>query len=286
MKTILVTGSSGFIGKHLVHKLKLENFQIIQIPSSIKSIENENTWQDLPGADCVYHLAARTYVPDSWTDTQQFLSTNVIGTQKVLEYCKKHNSKLIYMSAYLYGKPEHLPIDESHSLQPNNPYALSKCFAEQLCKFYSTYHDISVTIIRPFNIFGPGQDEKFLIPFVIRQVKYEDKIYVKDLKPCRDYIYIDDLIDALLEANKLHAKMHVMNIGSGVSYSVKDIINIIQEVAKTSKKVVSTNEERPNEIDDVIANIKSASELLNWTPKLSFRDGVKKMLETEGVINV
>ncbi len=172
-----------------------------------------------------------------------------------LNYCKLNCAHLIYISAYLYGIPKKLPINENHPIFPNNPYALSKHLSEKLCEFYSSYYNIAVTVIRPFNIFGPGQRSEFLIPKLIKQILDSNEVRAKDFSPKRDYIYIEDFVDALVKVLGISDNFQVINIGSGKSYSVREIIDIIQEEAETKLPVFSDQEVRENEIDNVCADI-------------------------------
>ena len=160
------------------------------VTSADGDIADPHTLADLPGAAQVFHLAARTFVPDSWRDPAGFVSANVLGSVNVLEYCRKHRAQLTFVSGYLYGKPRHLPISETSPPCPNNPYALSKHLAEQECAFYASEFGLPVTVIRPFNVFGPGQKSHFLIPAIVRQLFGSKAIVVKDLEPRRDYIYL------------------------------------------------------------------------------------------------
>ena len=114
MKNILVTGANGFIGSHLSSKLSKESkYNIKKIDRSFGDITNTTTWSNFPKCEIVIHLAGRTFVPDSWVNSKSFINTNVIGTAMALDYCKKNNSKLIFLSSYLYGKPKKIPIDEN-----------------------------------------------------------------------------------------------------------------------------------------------------------------------------
>jgi nucleoside-diphosphate-sugar epimerase len=156
----------------------------------------------------------------------------------------------------------------------------SKILAESVCKFYSDNFDVKVNIIRPFNIYGPGQSDRFLIPEIILQtLSKAEEIKVQDLSPKRDFVYIDDLIDAIILSLNTEGNYNILNIGSGESYSVKEIIDLIQKIANTNKPVISNDNIRKNEIPDVIADISFAKEKLNWNPKFSFEDGLKKLVE-------
>lgn len=279
MKNILITGSSGFIGKALLLKLQ-ENFIVTGLDSSHGSITEKDYFAPYldKSISHVFHLAAKTFVPDSWENTYDFYNINVIGTENVLEFCRKTDASLTYISAYIYGQPEKLPISETHSINPNNPYAHSKYLAEQLCHFYSREFNVKITVIRPFNIYGIGQDERFLIPWILKQALFSDVIAVKDIAPKRDYIYIDDFIDALVATIGCEGTFSIYNIGSGCSLSVLDIINTIQKTIGTQKMVVSENVTRKNELNEVVADIGLAFKSLNWWPKHTFLEGIEKIV--------
>lgn len=277
MNKILVTGATGFIGKHLVLKLRNEGNEVIGINSTNGDIAEEATWLNLPSAEVVIHLAASTFVPASWENPETFLKTNLLGTISALNYCKRYGARMVFLSSYLYGNPDKLPISETAELRPNNPYALSKKMAEDACEFYSKYHGINITILRPFNVYGPGQTGNFLIPSIIKQIISGISIYVKDLDPKRDYIYIDDLINAIIKASKLQDRFNVFNIGTGKSYSVAELIELIQRILCKNLPIHSSNERRPEEIMDTVADISKAVNFLNWQPQWTLEEGIRSI---------
>jgi nucleoside-diphosphate-sugar epimerase len=281
MAKVLVTGASGFIGTHLVPKLRANRHDVIEVNSARGDLSEKATWSSLPLSEVVIHLAGKTFVPDSWKDPAGFLKTNLHGTVGALNYCRQYNARLVFLSSYLYGNPEKLPIQESASLNANNPYALSKKLAEEACEFYANHFGIKTAILRPFNVYGPGQAESFLIPSIVNQVTSGDIIRVKDLEPKRDYIYIDDLIDAITKTVDLNRKFNIFNIGTGVSHSVAEIINLIQEIKGTNRVVHSACERRPEEVMDAKADITKVSEVLGWVPKWSLRSGLQKILSED-----
>jgi nucleoside-diphosphate-sugar epimerase len=281
MKNILVTGASGFIGKELVKNLLKKRFKVIEFNSSAGDISELNLIERYKNEkiDHIFHLSAKTFVPDSWENPTSFYKTSVMGTNNVLELCRDKKASLTFVSAYLYGEPEKLPISEDDNVKSNNPYAHSKYLAEELCRFYAEYYNVNITIARPFNIYGKNQKEIFLIPHIIKQVLNNDVINVKDLHPKRDYIYLDDLVLGLVKTidNKKHFSIY--NFGSGVEISVQEIIDIIQKIANTQKVIISEKNERKNEIMNIVADISKAKKELDWTPKYNFKDGIKEILK-------
>ena len=281
MRSALVTGANGFIGKALTLKLKKDGVRVIEFTSSYGDISEFDfiKYYSTLQIDYVFHLASKTFVPDSWTNPLEFYRTSVLGTGNVLELCRDRNISCTFVSAYLYGLPNKLPISENDRIKPNNPYANSKYLAEEICKFYSEYHNVKVVIARPFNIFGKNQKDIFLIPHIIRQALNNKEIKVKSLQPKRDYIYIDDFIDGLMKTIDVQKKFSVYNFGSGVGLSVQEVINVIQKVLGTNKKIVLEKQERQNEIMNTVADISKARHDLGWEPKVSFEEGIKKMLQ-------
>jgi len=281
MKTILVTGVSGFIGSALVKQLKFIGFDVLEFNSPKGDIVECDFLTEYKDKKIkhIFHLASKTFVPDSWENPIEFYKTSVIGTGNVLELCREQNISLTFVSAYLYGLPEKLPISEVDKVKSNNPYAHSKYLTEELCRFYSEYYGVKVTIVRPFNIYGKKQKDMFLIPYIINQVLNDDKIKVKDLNPKRDYIYIDDLINGLVKTLNNKKSFSIYNFGSGVSFSVSEIIEKTQNIVGTNKKVISEKNERKNEIMDVVADISKAKNDLGWIPNFTFEQGIKEIIK-------
>ncbi len=281
MKNILITGANGFIGKALSHKLIATGFNVIEFNSSHGDIANFNFENEFSNVEInyIFHLAAKSFVPDSWINPLQYYKTSVLGTGNVLEFCRGRNIPLTFISAYVYGEPEQLPTNEKCKLNVNNPYAHSKFLAEEMCYFYSENFNIKIVIARPFNIYGKNQNEKFLIPYIIKQVLENEEIKVKDLHPKRDYLYLDDLVDGLIQTMNSNDNFSIFNFGSGYSLSVEEVIKKIQEVVGSNKKVISENIERKNEIMNVVADIRKAKKELNWEPLYSFEEGIKEILE-------
>lgn len=280
MKNILITGASGFIGKALSNKLTSIGFNVIKFNSSYGDIAHFNFVNEFSNIKInhIFHLAAKTFVPDSWINPLKFYETSVLGTGNILEFCKCRNIPLTFISAYIYGEPEQLPIRENCKLNANNPYAHSKLLAEEMCQFYSENFNIKIVIARPFNIYGKHQNEKFLIPYILKQVLQNEEIKVKDLHPKRDYLYLDDLVDGLIQTMNCNNNFSIFNFGSGYSLSVEDIIQKIQEIVGSNKKVIAENIQRKNEIMNVVADITKAQEELGWRPRISFQEGIKEIV--------
>lgn len=278
---VLITGAKGFIGSNLCLKLKELNISFIEYSNHHYSW-NASIFDPYltEGITHIVHLAAKNFVPESWEKPEYYIQINVNSTVSLLEFSRKINAKFIFLSSYMYGKPECLPIDESHSTSVLNPYALSKYLAEEACKFYSKNFHISISVLRVFNIYGPGQKSNFLIPHLISEVLSSQEINVLDLSPKRDYLYISDLIDAIISLFDCDVEFEIFNIGSGTSNSVNEIIDVLQNISNTNKKVNSKSEIRKNEINDVVANTGKINRLNGWIAKVNLEEGLKKCLES------
>lgn len=277
MKNILVTGANGFIGKALVRRLSDCGYKVFEFDINIGDISEKDSLKivEKKNIDHVFHLAARSFVPDSWKNPVEFYKTNVIGTANVLDFCRSHFCSVTYVSSYAYGTPDYFPIDENHPVKSYNPYSHSKNMAEEICEFYKKNFGVKITIFRPFNIYGPGQNEIFLIPEIIKQLVSSGKkiIEVNDLKPKRDYLYIDDFIDALMLS--IDNTDGIYNIGSGYSLSVEEIIKKAIKVSGIDKKYLSKNSSRKNEVNDVVADISKVKKELGWVVNTAFEKGLK-----------
>lgn len=280
MASFLVSGARGFIGRHLVAELSRLGCSMVAIGTADGDVAEAATWQRLPPVETVVHLAARSYVPDSWNDPSDFMRVNLLGTCAALSYCRQHGARILFISSYLYGMPDRLPISERAPLIATNPYALSKKFAEEACRFYAEHYGVDVTVLRPFNIYGVGQPEHFLVPTILGQVQRGGEIRVKDLDPRRDYIYVRDVVAAIALAAKAWRGYRVFNIGTGTSHSVAELIATIQELWDVQLPVVSSEERRQGEIMDTIADICAARTELGWEPRYSLQDGLADMRAT------
>lgn len=277
-KKIFVTGSDGFIGLRLVSCLYEKGFDVLTFGRAQGDIVESNI------AICeishIFHLAGKIYIPESWKNPSVFYRDNIIGTQRVLELCRQNQCSMTFVSSYVYGEPRFLPISENHPVNPNNPYSHSKYMAEEICAFYAEQFDCRLTIIRPFNIYGPNMDERLLFSKIIRQMLDPeiDCIEISDLSPRRDYLYIDDLINALTLTIG-NEKYQVFNVGSGVSVSISDIINCVGDVLNIRKNVISKNEVRKDEIPDIVADVRKIKEVMGWEPMIGLKEGIKRTID-------
>lgn len=273
-----MTGSEGFLGKHLVSVLKASGAEVVY-SDSLKG-RDIRIWKDLGiyrSIDLIYHLAAKMDVTKSFKNTRDIYEINLLGTINVAELALRESAKIIFTSSYIYGIPQYLPVDENHPINPTNPYARSKLLAENILKAYNKDFNVSVVILRPFNIYGKGQKECYLIPTILNQLE-TGLVKLQDPLPKRDFIYVDDMIDCLLKAANCKEGFDVFNIGSGKSLSVQEIVNSIMNIYSKDFSVIYLDERRSSETIDCYANIDKAKRILKWLPKTSFEEGLMKTI--------
>lgn len=278
---VLVTGGSGFIGSHLVAHLQRIGKEVVT-PSRRDGFDLLTGELPLDDIDHVFHLAAQTGVVESWEDPVTYHHVNAHGTVRLLDQCRHHQCPMTYISGYIYGRNKTLPIGETDNVEASNPYAFSKFMAEEACRFYARVFGLRVAILRPFNVYGPGQSDRFLLPHIVRQAIDPGcvMIQVLDLAPRRDYIYVADVIDAALAAIAAEPG-ETFNVGSGTSHSVEDVIRTTLDLIGIEKPYGSPDRQvRTNEINDVVANIAAIRNSLGWQPAVSFEEGLKQLIES------
>ena len=283
---VVITGATGLVGRRVARALApLPDWRITPVDRSLgHDVTQPSWWRDVPAlserADVVLHLAGRTFVPDSWKHPALFYE-NVTMATHVLEFCRETGARLVHVSAYLYGRPAYLPIDELHPVTPDNPYALSKHLAEQLCTFYANHFGVTVAIVRPFNLYGPDQDDRFLIPTIVKQALAGGRVTLKDTRPKRDYLYIDDFVNALqcmLGSNADGGGADVFNVGSGQSVSVGAIAEEVGRACGRDLEIVDLEERRQNEIDDCVADTRRFRARYDWKPRWTLARGIKEIV--------
>ena len=274
--TVLVTGATGFVGRNLVPALRALGKQVI--PFGIEDGDIARDPLPFDGVSHVFHLAARVFVPESWSDPLPFYAVNVLGTVNVLDHCRKSKTPLTLVSSYVYGPPQQLPVSEDHPASAFNPYGHTKLQAEEVCLFFQKVYGIPVTIIRPFNLYGAGQDKRFLIPMLVQQAldPGQDAFRVQDPHPRRDHLHVDDLVSLLIAT--MDGPRSIYNAGSGESVSIADIVAVLNRLTGAPKAIVAEGQSRPNEVMDVYADISKARNDFGWQPRVTLEEGLKGLL--------
>lgn len=311
MKKILVTGSAGFIGSHLTEALVKNNYKVKALVhyNSFRSIGNLNfvnksVLKDIEiifgnvedfsfmkkisrGIDIIMHLAALIGIPYSYEAVSSYIDTNIIGAQNILQAALENNvGQVIHTStSEVYGSAEYIPIDEKHPQKAQSPYSATKIAADKLAESYWRSFGLPVSIIRPFNTYGPRQSARAVIPTIIMQIIHKvPKVFIGSDFPIRDFTYVDDTVRAFISliGNKKSIGQ-VINVGSGKGISVKELGDLICNVLRNKKiKITSVKERiRPqkSEVERLVCNNKKAKELLGWQPKVNLEAGLKKVIQ-------
>jgi dTDP-glucose 4,6-dehydratase len=313
-KKVLVTGSDGFIGSHLVEALVRQgadvrafvaynsfgtwgwlehvaddvkgNFDVfagdVRDPFGVK-----NSMQD---CDRVFHLAALIAIPYSYHSPASYVETNVKGTLNVVQAARELEvSQVVHTStSEVYGTAQRVPIDESHPLQGQSPYAASKIGADQLAMSYHLSFGTPVAIARPFNTYGPRQSARAVLPTIITQIlNGNPSVRLGALTPTRDFNYVADTVEGFLAVGASpKAVGEVINLGSNFEVSVGDAAKVIADVIGT-EIAISTDEVRirpeKSEVVRLRADNRKAAELLGWSPRFGgmegFRAGIERTVE-------
>ena len=275
---IAVAGSDGFV----CSQLEQNGYNVVRIDltqgidlSDPKSVEM------VPEVDCFIHLANLVYVPGSYENPGLYYRVNYMTTLNALEVCRKYNARLVYISSYVYGPPQYLPIDENHPICPFNPYAQTKVICEKLCEGYHRDFGVKISILRPFNIYGVGQKGMLLIPEIIGQLKNgKDVIQLKAATPRRDYINVIDVARAICTCAMSDEDYGVYNICSGESVSVGEITEIINRNLRKRAVFCFSASDRPNEVDESRGSCDKLK-AIGWQPTISFEEGIKAILGSE-----
>jgi NAD dependent epimerase/dehydratase len=309
MSKILITGADGFIGSHLTETLVREGFDVRAFV--LYNSFNSWGWLDhssseikeqldvfagdvrdpygvktaMQGCDTVFHLAALIAIPYSYHSPDTYIDTNIKGTLNVVQAAKELGvSKVIHTStSEVYGTARFVPITEEHPLQGQSPYSASKIGADQIAISFYTSFGTPVSIIRPFNTYGPRQSARAVIPSIITQIaRGQHNIKMGALHPTRDFNFVEDTISGYLKVAKSEDAIgEVINIGSNYEISIGDTANLIAELMMADIAIeTETDRLRPekSEVSRLWCENSKAKKLLKWQPKYSGKKGLKEGL--------
>jgi UDP-glucose 4-epimerase len=309
-KTVLVTGADGFIGSHLVERLITDGadvraFCLYNSNGSAGWLDDSKIFQEsgseplladirdpeavrhaVSGVDIVFHLAALIAIPYSYLAPRSFVDTNVSGTLNVLEAVRTQGvAKMINTStSEVYGTPETVPITESHPLRGQSPYSATKIAADKLCESYALSFGTPVTVLRPYNTFGPRQSARAVIPTILSQLLAgATTIRLGAVSPRRDFTFVADTCDGFVRAAAADLEPGtVVQLGTGRTVSIGETFDMCRAVLGVDAEVVTDEQRvRPagSEVEILQSDPSLAQSLLGWTPQVSLEDGLAQTAE-------
>jgi GDP-4-dehydro-6-deoxy-D-mannose reductase len=312
MKKVLITGASGFVGGFLAEYLiSFRNYEIYGTYTSDSSLERspvkdkitfiKANFQDAEQVqavvqavkpDYLYHLVAQASVSASFTDPIGTFHANIDSEVHLFEALKNENlydtRVLVVCSAEEYGyvTAEDLPVDEHTPLRPASPYAVSKIAQDYLASQYHLSYELPLIRVRPYNHIGPRQKAGYVSSDFARQVamiendKQEPIIHVGNLEARRDFTDVRDMVRAYVELLEKGVPGEVYNIGSGVSHSAQEIVDILLRNAKREIEItVDLDKLRPSDVPEIVVDATKMKKIIQWEPEISFEQTVKDILD-------
>ena len=306
---VLVTGADGFIGSHLVELLNTQGYSVRAfcvynsngshgwLDTLSGNIDNQvevilgdirdplSVYQAMKGCDIVFHLAALIAIPYSYLAPSSYIDTNIHGTLNVVQAGRDLGvSRIVHTStSETYGTARFVPITEDHPLVGQSPYAASKIGADQIALSYWRSFETPVTVLRPFNTYGPRQSARAVIPTIITQIAAgQQKINLGALSPTRDFNFVADTCAAFVELSRCDQALgQVINAASNFEISIGDTAGLIAEVMNVEVEICSDEQRlRPegSEVNRLYGDNSRLLELTSWQPAYSGLDGFKRGL--------
>ncbi|KJK55262.1 SDR family NAD(P)-dependent oxidoreductase [Saccharothrix sp. ST-888] len=301
-KRVLVTGAEGFIGSTLVDLLvqrgarvralvhykpyaergylahHLAGGEVEMLAGDVR--DAGRVLDAVDGCDTVFHLAALIGIPYSYQSPEAYVQTNVVGTQNVAAACLRHGARLVHTStSEVYGTAITAPISEQHPLQPQSPYSASKIGADMAALSYWHSFELPVTVVRPFNTYGPRQSARAVIPTILAQLHSGAReIRLGSLTPTRDFSYATDTAEGFLAAAVADRALgEVLNLGTGTEISIGDLArSLIAASGKDAEVVVDPGRLRPtgSEVERLLSDNTKARTLTGWQPQVTLEEGL------------
>ena len=310
MNKILVTGADGFIGSHLTEELIKQGYEvrafvfynsfnswgwIDSFPEDIKNkieifagdIRDPNGVRvAMESCDTVFHLAALIGIPFSYHSPDSYVDTNIKGTLNVLQAARllKTERILVTSTSEVYGTAQYVPIDEKHPFQGQSPYSATKIGADRIAESFFRSFELPVTIVRPFNTFGPRQSARAVIPTIISQLLSGiEKIILGDLTPIRDFVYVKDTVNGFIEIAKSQKTIgEEINIATQSEISIGDLAQTIINIINPQAKIICDKQRiRPekSEVKRLCGSNEKLKKLTNWQQMYSLKDGLKETID-------
>jgi dTDP-glucose 4,6-dehydratase len=308
-RSVVVTGGDGFIGSHLVESLVAAGAEVTSLAyynsfgrwgwldelddavrDSVKILPGDvrdarRIDEAVQGSEVVFHLAALIGIPYSYHAAESYVQTNVTGTYNVVESCRRHGSRLVHTStSEVYGTAIRAPIDEEHPLQPQSPYSASKISADMMALSYWHAHEVPVTVVRPFNTYGPRQSTRAVIPTIISQLLQDvPELHLGAVSPLRDFNYVSDTVNGFLTVGDCESAVgRAVNVGSGREISIGDLVDLLGDIVGHRAEIVTDEDRlRPagSEVDRLLCDHSLATELSGWTPQVGLEEGLTRTVE-------
>jgi NAD dependent epimerase/dehydratase len=305
----LVTGAGGFIGSHLVETLLRKG---VRVRAFVRYTSNSNAgWlADIPSElterleifhgdiadaravmeaarDCsrIFHLAALIGIPYSYVAPQSYVTVNIQGTLNVLEAARTHGTErtIVTSTSEVYGTAIYAPIDEKHPLQGQSPYSATKIGADHISLSYHKAFGLPVSVVRPFNTFGPRQSTRAIIPTIITQAIQRDVIEVGSVDPVRDMVFVQDTANGFIKIGSCDECIgEVTNLATNVGVTIGDLIEQIQQIVGRDLPVVEKSErKRPSksEVFKLLGSAELAKQRCGWEPQVSLAEGLAQTIE-------
>jgi NAD dependent epimerase/dehydratase len=306
--TALITGADGFIGSHLTELLVLRGYKV----KALSQYNSFNNWGWLEDVNCksqieiltgdirdpnyckyvtkdvdiIFHLAALIAIPYSYIAPDSYVDTNIRGTLNICQAAKENgNIRVINTStSEVYGTAQYVPIDEKHPLQAQSPYSASKIAADAMAMSFFSSFELPVTIVRPFNTYGPRQSARAVIPTIITQIANGMKeIKLGDLSPTRDFNYVEDTCRGFISIAENNETIgETINIGSNSEISIKDTLNLIKELMNSDVNFIQDKQRlRPekSEVFRLWCDNTKIERLTGFKPKIGIREGLQKTID-------
>lgn len=308
-RNVLVTGAGGFIGGHLAAKLVAEGARVRAfvrynsrnergtldwleadvvseleiVPGELRDIESVS--RAMSGVEVVFHLGAQIAIPYSYVNPRDFFEVNALGSLNVAQAARSAGvDRVVHTStSEVYGTAQTAPITESHPLEPQSPYAASKVAADKLMDSFHRAFDLPVTIVRPFNTYGPFQSARAIIPTIITQALGGGVVRLGSLHPRRDLTFVEDTAAGFVAVARAKDTVGLtMQLGTGEAVSVGELVDLVAEVLGTELVVEQDSERvRPvkSEVNLLLSDPKMVRERAGWEASIPLREGLARTVE-------